>query len=554
MIFRKFQIDSTLLVVAENSGIYSCVACNGDSCELAPIDFFLTDIPEGFDIVSKKAMVIQGDPVDIKCSASKYNFSENTLRWYKQTVDGEQEVTNIRRGRGHRRKKKANSEIQVITEDTSKFTVSKVLKFPNVSPKDSGVYVCRASQPGPARRHNQGLRVLEKTTELRVQKQVAPEIYRTKNMNGSQTLITEKGEGVELQCKTRGVPAPEIVWSRNNVTVDVTSDANLQFLDDRQSLRIGVVVEDRDEGVYRCNVSNRAGWLVKEQVIVKVEAPTIFQTNLLGEDKVMEMDGRMTLQCLTKGKPRPVIVWTLRGLPVDSGRANISNSNQTLVVNKFDEEDEGRYECKASNQGGAASAFQWVKLKTSQEHRPWQYNGNVEIPVFIAVGCALVLAIILIVVAKICVSSGRWKAPPTPPTPRLTQFDLPDDEQEAESCRLTLSRDGSPFVSGPPLCHGCNGCSGQCHQCAGCHYNINGIYGCSGGVMGVGNGSVIGVRSGHSPPPFLTTPGPGSTCMSDYSQHTLPSHRPFVTLRRGDNGTLKKKESRSASPRLSAEF
>ena len=125
------------------------------------------------------------------------------------------------------------------------------------------------------------------------------------------------------------------------------------------------------------------------------------------------------------------------------------------------------------------------------------YATGIAIPVFIAVGVAVVLAIVLILLRRLCLcrrsgtgrGGGRWKAPPTP---RLTQFDMPGDDEEhdaAESCRLTLSRDGSPFVNNPSaattaaanlnaVCHGCTGCQGSCHQCTGCHYNFNGIYGC----------------------------------------------------------------------------
>lgn len=549
--YGKFQMDSSLVVVAKDSGRYSCVACGGDNCQMAPIDFFVTDVPDGFAIIGQNR-VIQGDNVDLKCSASKYNFTEENVVWYKQTVRGLEEVRERKR-KGRRQNNKESPKLQIISETTTKFTISKRLKFSNVSPQDSGVYVCRATLPGPKKRHNKELLILERTTELRVQGLEKPKIYQTNNMDGNVTLIMDKGQGIELQCKVRGVPTPKLTWFHEGNIVPLSGNPNIQFLDDGMSLRIGVVVEGRDEGLYKCLATSRAGKVELEQTVIKVEAPTIYQTNLLGNretEKVMDTEARLTLQCQTNGKPQPTIIWTLGGIPINNDRANISNRNQTLVVDKFTREDEGRYECKASNRGGAASAFQWIKLSSSQQAAS-MYSSSIAVPVFIAVGAALVLAIILVAVAKICVSTGRWKAPPTPPTPRLTQFDLPEDEdQEAESCRLTLSRDGSPFI--PGVCQGCQGCSGQCHQqqCQGCHYNMNGIYGCSGNMSPVnqhfgGNGSLVGVRPGNSPPP-------GSTCMSDYSQHTLPNNRMY-TLRR--EGTLRKnKESRSASPRLSAEF
>ena len=237
------------------------------------------------------------------------------------------------------------------------------------------------------------------------------------------------------------------------------------------------------------------------------------------------------------------------------------NHNQTLIIEHFSSEYEGKYDCIVSNLGGTITRYQWVKLRETEQHASI-YGADIAIPVFIAVGAVLTLAVILVAIAKICLTTGRWKAPPTPPTPRLTQFDLPEEDHETESCRLTLSRDGSPY--GQPVCHGCNGCAGTCHQCNSCHYNFNGLYGCSnGGGMAPGlpgplhGGSIIGVRGCHTPSPshIPHLPSPHSQLMSEYhnyGQGTLPAHR-MDTLRR--EMTLKYKDSRrSASPRLSAEF
>ena len=133
---------------------------------------------------------------------------------------------------------------------------------------------------------------------------------------------------------------------------------------------------------------------------------------------------------------------------------------------------------------------------------------------------------------------------------------MPDcEDQETESCRLTLSRDGSPNIYGQAVCHGCQGCSQQCH------YNYNGLYGCSSQPLQPGmmssyhGGSVIGVRSVHTPVPRI--PSPTTTLLGEYSSYgqytgTLPPHR-MDTLRR-EMAAKFKESRRSASPRISAEF
>ena len=82
----------------------------------------------------------------------------------------------------------------------------------------------------------------------------------------------------------------------------------------------------------------------------------------------------------------------------------------------------------------------------------------------------------------------------------MPQFDLPEEEDhEAESCRLTLSRDGSPFIpaNNSGMCHGCNGCAGSCHQCSACHYSFNGIYGCT--APPYAGGSILGKGTRREP-------------------------------------------------------
>merc|ERR1712038_1832285 len=152
------------------------------------------------------------------------------------------------------------------------------------------------------------------------------------------------------------------------------------------------------------------------------------------------------------------------------------------------------------------------------------YGSNIAVPIIIAISIALLLVLLIVIIVRLCLTSCRtWKAPPSPPTPRLTQYELPEEGQETESCRLTLSRGGSPYAHSlsPPQsvaqsCHGCGGCQGTCHQCSSCHYNYNGLYGCQGG-------SVLGVRGMeycHTPLSIAPSHSPSSQALSDLTQYS----------------------------------
>jgi hypothetical protein len=202
-----------------------------------------------------------------------------------------------------------------------------------------------------------------------------------------------------------------------------------------------------------CEAKNKKGTAKRFQRIVKVEVPSIYQTNLLGETtedmaakiglgestaagdapalndlqhkaKIVALGISMTLKCRVTGRPPPSVVWLLNGAPLDSGafagRVNLTDGNQTLVVARMETTDAGRYECVAANQGGRTSLYQVVRVEETNLLATI-YASGIVVPVAIAVGIALVLAALLLLLSRLCWNKGRWKAPPTPPTPRLTQ-------------------------------------------------------------------------------------------------------------------------------------
>ena len=588
-------MDATLKIVAKDSGVFTCMGCNGGddfNCEISQVNFFVTTLPEGFHI-SGPERAIEGDTVDLVCGASKYNYTGDSLAWYKQTRDGYREVTSIREYKYPRAGRRSNvgsfgnnnqpQSIQVFNDTPSKFDIGKRLRFQSIEPSDSGVYVCQAKREGPKRRHNlDRSTIVERQMEIKVQGLRSPEFFDSMNMNKEPIFIKDEGESVELRCKARGYPTPRVQWYLNDSAIDFKSRPNFLTFDDGQSLRIAAVVARKSEGKYTCKASSRAGEAVLHQVIMKVEPPEIDKTDMFGSDlmiddnmvdKVVKTGSLMNLTCQATGKPRPGISWMFNNSPVNDSGVKYANHNQTIIIENFQSQHEGKYECIVTNLGGSLRRYQWVKLVATQQQASI-YNSNIAIPVFIAVGAVLVLAIVLVLIAKACLSTGRWNKgapPPTPPTPRLTQFDLPPDQEteETESCRLTLSRDGSPYTQA--VCHGCQGCSGTCHACNTCHYNYNGLYGCHGGSgLGLVNsyhhgGSIMGVRALHSPVPVSPhipgLPGPmppitPNTALlgeyPSYAQNTLPAHR-MDTLRREMSAKFKESR-RSASPRISVDF
>jgi hypothetical protein len=140
--------------------------------------------------------------------------------------------------------------------------------------------------------------------------------------------------------------------------------------------------------------------------------------------KIIAAGLSLTLKCRVAGRPPPTVTWRLNGSPLGgaSGRVNITDNNQTLVVPQMEAADAGRYECVVANQGGVTSLYQVVRVEaTATTLLASIYASGIVVPVSIAVAVAIVLAAVLLLLSRLCWNRGRWKAPPTPPTPRLTQ-------------------------------------------------------------------------------------------------------------------------------------
>ena len=567
--FRSFKVESTVkLSSQQESGVFSCLACGGGSCEKDNVNFFVTTLEQGFQI-SGPTKAIQGDRVDLLCEASKYNYTDSSLVWCKQTPRGCEEVKKSR-SKKSRQPVSANEEpnlIQVSKIKTSDFDVGKRLRFNKVAPEDSGVYICKAVKKGsrPRRRQQSSGEVetvVQRTMELRVKRMVPPVFTDTMGMNLEPQYI--KGESVEMRCFSEGIPKPSLKWFLNDVEIDAKDQTDFYVSHNGQSLRVPSVTQ-RTAGEYSCLASSRAGDARLVQRVVLVEAPVILQTNLFAleqteqeaAEKIVEPGSNVNLTCRARGTPAPDVKWTFGGTDlsdVEGLQFHLTEDGQNLVLESVSAAQEGRYACTVENIGGREVRHRWLRLG-EEGGLASLYGADIAIPVLISVGVALVLALFLVMLARLCLTSCRtWKAPPTPPTPRLTQYELPEDGLETESCRLTLSRDGSPYAQqtmsmSTGACHGCGGCQGTCHQCSACHYNYNGLYGCQGG-------SILGVRSCATP--TLMSPS-DSQAMSEFPQYphyagigTLPAHRIQDTLRREMSRKLK--ERRSASPRLSAEF
>ena len=540
--YRRVETESLLSVVASRSGVYSCMACTAGSCEMDTAQFFLSSLTEGFE-VEGPTQAVEGDSVELQCSASKYNYTASSLGWYK--VVGRQTVAVTRL-----RKKSGRSGLQVVESSPSNFDIGGRLKFDQVRPADSGVYVCRV-------RSNRG-EVREKKTNLTVQRMEYPEFVETFNMGD--TMYVKTDQPVEMKCVVRGVPEPKVDWYLNHTAIDFSAQLGFIRSEGGQVLRVASVVAGKSDGKFTCKASNRAGIAHLEQNIVKVESPKIYETNLVGSDQIIdtefqqsvEVGSSLNLTCRAAGTPDPHLTWRFNGELLRPGRGLLVQGRQTLVLRSVGPGDEGRYECVASNIGGSVSRYQEVKLSPAPQPSS-VFTTQLAIPIYIAIGVSLLIALLTLVGLKFCCKRSL-KSPGTPPTPRLTQYEQPED---TESCRLTspVNPQECPASSYSPSYH---------QECVACQYNYNSLYSSHPGPVSQETGipgpilgsSLLGVRSCYSPAgssypsyaPSIPSPLSDFTNYSQYSGNTLTLPLRMETLNREISKRLQERQGQVSPP------
>ena len=76
---------------------------------------------------------------------------------------------------------------------------------------------------------------------------------------------------------------------------------------------------------------------------------------------------KLQLSCTVKGDPEPQISWTKNNVPISSSEVidlKYKNSVATLTINEVFPEDEGEYQCIATNSVGVVKTKSKVTIKS----------------------------------------------------------------------------------------------------------------------------------------------------------------------------------------------
>ncbi|XP_078666546.1 uncharacterized protein LOC144908651 isoform X8 [Branchiostoma floridae x Branchiostoma belcheri] len=314
----SLQISSTR---EEDEGTYECVATNSLGTRYsykANLYVRVRRVPPYFTITPEDVEVNRGDDVNLTCVAigSPMPF----VQWLKDYENVEEQTS--QNGRN-------------------------ILQLENVV--ESANYTCAASSE---------LGLIEHNAQVTVKVPISithPPVDTTGVDGDVITLFCEANMKLNIEWRKGGRTIPS---ARNRYDV-------IEYQNRRASaLRIDPLRSTRDNDTFTCNVEN-----VNDGSVVEASA----SVNIMKEDslpagfpditwqpqlKAVEKGRPTVLVCSASGDPAPDITWLKDMVPVDMADDRVKLlSSGSLQISSTREEDEGTYECVATNSLGTRYSY-----------------------------------------------------------------------------------------------------------------------------------------------------------------------------------------------------
>ncbi|KFO33339.1 Vascular endothelial growth factor receptor 1 [Fukomys damarensis] len=188
--------------------------------------------------------------------------------------------------------------------------------------------------------------------------------------------IPTEGEDLKLSCTVNKFLYRDITWillrTVNNRTMHHSISKQKMATTHEYSITLNLIIKNvslEDSGTYACrarNVYTGEEILQKTEVIIRdQEAPHLLQ-NL--SDHTVAISSSTTLDCHASGVPEPQITWFKNNHKIQQEPGIILGpGNSTLFIERVTEEDEGVYQCKATNQKGAVESSAYLTVQGTSD-------------------------------------------------------------------------------------------------------------------------------------------------------------------------------------------
>lgn len=246
----------TLMLRAQQSGLYRCVAANSLGTGLSVARFYVTDARNGFEVIASDVIPVDQDRVMLSCLASQFKYEGLTWKWKPR---GSSQLVSLI----------PNGNLDVKMSSTA-FSNNLTLHFNHISKNQSGEYQCFGSiRGGGVQRHIGFIKV--DVRDMR-----PPEFNKTNLRNDVLSDVSY----IDLQCTATGLPEPSISWLKDGKPLNMSG---IDRLDEGRWL-VKRKVTPQDSGFYQCRAENRAGAIYANTTInvaSGIPAPAMNTTHIV---------------------------------------------------------------------------------------------------------------------------------------------------------------------------------------------------------------------------------------------------------------------------------
>ncbi|KAJ7386428.1 hypothetical protein OS493_008553 [Desmophyllum pertusum] len=213
----QVQLSIINVTTLQDAGNYTCLVINDFGNSSDTTSLFIEVAPE-ISKDPKDATRVEGQDVVFSCSVE--GNPPPSVRW---TMDGETLNTT------------ANSRLpESVMNNNHSLTITDVHR------SDAGQYRCVANNS------------VDNSTSLAATLKV---YFQPEFTSNPQNKTIKEGEIVILSCTVVGVPAPDVIWTKDGQTLPVDQRLNVSSRENTSTLTITNVVRG-DQGLYRCVANN----------------------------------------------------------------------------------------------------------------------------------------------------------------------------------------------------------------------------------------------------------------------------------------------------------
>ncbi|KAG8187812.1 hypothetical protein JTE90_001187 [Oedothorax gibbosus] len=274
--------------------------------------------------IPKDAYVSAGDNISLECTASGFPLPD--VSWMRNSAYGKDSAEVVSA------QKKSNGK--------------SILAKKHVTVEDAGFYFCIADNSIEKIQTNGVIISISGFS-------VNAESPRIQPFNLASRFRT--GEKVTILCAIKsGTPPFQFTWLKNSQSLGKEEAVEIvQFKDFSNLVLPSLIISSK--GNYTCQVTNNYGSDSHTESLNVVVPP---KWSLLPKDKETVVGDDLSIECVAKGYPTPVVTWkiydkeNIKKYSIDQRSPRIETTNGILKISSATKEDEGNYVCEASNDIG----------------------------------------------------------------------------------------------------------------------------------------------------------------------------------------------------------